>query len=545
MGQPITWQGLRYTADNTAGTNLLGMAQKSINNAFDPFEKILQQQEGFAANQAGMLREANKQAFLEALSQAKTPEALAQLQASGQLDAMKARLTPESLAAVRGADEARLTSLRDQVGATQKFDDARAEFALRPLKEAIGVNLAAGTKEGYAKARELALQIPEGRGRDLALDGIYKAELARNASDRGEALAAARQPGQLADVKFADEQRPIVQKATAVNNNTAVLTADAAAKQARDAALIDRTLTPHLAKFNADSAATMDQLRGLKGYPVDRDGMPDPAQMNPEQLTRFKGEVANIKAPSATQYTANFKADLAKAGVSAAGIAKAVGESDALFKSKGALSTEDVGRVAARSASIDAAVAEATATNPFYTPPNQLSAAKTAVLGKINSEIKDGPMTVTRLREKVGEWMDSGMEFQRDGKSVKVPIPPKVIEQAFAAGKETDTWMVNSTDNNMEKLIRQFMTDPQNVALRSQADWLYADGHKHAARDFQMEIQRAAGTQTPTDYLENFQRVIDQRTADIKAQPFKYAPPLVDAKPATTMSGRGNSRPLK
>jgi hypothetical protein len=148
----ITWRNV--DAPSTAGV-AQGMqsAAGSVNDAFGIFNKLLQQRESFDANEVAKGHEANKQAFLDALSQAKTPEELAQLQASGNLDVLKARLNPEGLAAVRGADEARLTSLRQQTTAANQFAEAEAARLDKPWEQEVTALM---TRGKYADARTMA-----------------------------------------------------------------------------------------------------------------------------------------------------------------------------------------------------------------------------------------------------------------------------------------------------------------------------------------------------------------------------------------------------
>lgn len=140
----ITWRSLAPTADAATGANLLAAAQRSGNLAFDPFKKILADQEAFAASQAAGVREGNKQAFLTALQGAKTPEEVAALQASGQLQELQSRLTPQDLAAVRGADEARVAGLRQQITTGQQFDDGQLLRSQRTLEGDILSDISAG-----------------------------------------------------------------------------------------------------------------------------------------------------------------------------------------------------------------------------------------------------------------------------------------------------------------------------------------------------------------------------------------------------------------
>lgn len=169
----ITWRSLSPTADAATGANLLAAAQRSGNLAFDPFKKILADQEAFAASQAAGVREGNKQAFLTALQGAKTPEEVATLQASGQLQELQSKLTPQDLAAVRGADEARVAGLRQQITAGQQFDDGQVLRGQRNLEDDIASDIAAGR---FHAARATILESPQLANKAKFVSALAQAE---------------------------------------------------------------------------------------------------------------------------------------------------------------------------------------------------------------------------------------------------------------------------------------------------------------------------------------------------------------------------------
>jgi hypothetical protein len=122
MGAPITWQNVGAANPGSAAPIIQGAVQ-TTNGAFDIFSKLLQQsqandQANFAAG-----NDANKQAYLDKLNTAKTPEEIAALHASGQLDAMRQGLTATARGETRGADEARTTAVQQHILTTNKFND--------------------------------------------------------------------------------------------------------------------------------------------------------------------------------------------------------------------------------------------------------------------------------------------------------------------------------------------------------------------------------------------------------------------------------------
>lgn len=143
MGQPITWRNVTGPGNGEAAQILEGSRQ-SINDSFSIFGDVLRQREAGAAAGAMNIQEGNKQAYLSALDQAKTPEQIAELQRSGLLDTLKQKLTPQVLAAVRGADEARVASVRQNAIAGNTFNDQLLARTEAPQYQAVRAAIAAG-----------------------------------------------------------------------------------------------------------------------------------------------------------------------------------------------------------------------------------------------------------------------------------------------------------------------------------------------------------------------------------------------------------------
>ena len=132
MARPITWQNVNAPSNSDA-VNLLRGAATGIDGAFDKFGSIIKEREAAQANNQLALQNNAKNAYLDELGTLKTPEALAQREEF--LAQMRANLDPTTRAAVRGADEARLTSLRQQSLAGNEYADKTQQYATRPLVE--------------------------------------------------------------------------------------------------------------------------------------------------------------------------------------------------------------------------------------------------------------------------------------------------------------------------------------------------------------------------------------------------------------------------
>ena len=288
MAGPITWRSLQPSADPNLGAQLLANAQRSINNAFDPFQKIIQDQHAFGAQQAGLVREGNREAFLEALHGTRTPEELASLQASGRLDALRANLTPDNLAVVRKAEAARLTDLRQQIVAGQQFELGQIDYAQMPIKDQYGALLAQGK---LAEAQALLASNPQLRGQALLQDAAAKTE--RALVDRSRS-----------DLDYAQR---VTERERGNRIGTIQLTnAEQAAADAAETRRLEERLAREAAKVGADRDASGQALGALAkemGLPLTAQGRPDFAKFDSQQLSSFD-DVAGIKGlPTSTTYS--------------------------------------------------------------------------------------------------------------------------------------------------------------------------------------------------------------------------------------------------
>jgi hypothetical protein len=232
----------------------------------------------------------------------------------------------------------------------------------------------------------------------------------------------------------------------------------------------------------------------VKGEPSNPDlsGVPD------DKVKAFKEDLIKNNlhiGTSTTQQRQKLVDTLIKAGVSPEGIVKAQAQADVIFKKEPPLSAEDLTSRDAALASLDERVAKRTKGNIFYTDPAQYAEEKQNVFNQINTTIKDGPMTVSRLRDKVSSWMDKGIEITgADGKPVLVKVPPKVAAAAFAASAETDTWFVNQTDSVMLEKIKEIMTSSMHKDARESADYLNANGPSHDRNKIKQVYRNNSGT---------------------------------------------------
>lgn len=223
MSQPISWRNVNGPSPAEA-LRPLEAAGNSFNNAIGAFQQLLQQRQKLdAANyDQGQLNQ--REAFLDALQGARSPEELAALQQSGQLAQLQQGMNASTRAAVRGADEARTVGLRQQTLAANQFSDQTRDRANKPFLDQVGVLANGGDFEG---ARRLVndSSLPN---KAEVLNGIKIAE--RNALMQGREDTKYGQGQQLTamEMKLKEAQFAETQRAAAEAAQTRALNAEVA-----------------------------------------------------------------------------------------------------------------------------------------------------------------------------------------------------------------------------------------------------------------------------------------------------------------------------
>jgi|GEM_PF-4660946 len=131
----ITWRNI--DAPHVGGAaSLFHQAGQSLNNGFQGLQDVLKQYQGQEKANWDAGKEQNTQAFLDRLSQAKTPEEMAALQASGELDRLKAGFGAQvDRTAVRNALDTRGDFLRQQATNKMVYDNQAQDNADAPIRD--------------------------------------------------------------------------------------------------------------------------------------------------------------------------------------------------------------------------------------------------------------------------------------------------------------------------------------------------------------------------------------------------------------------------
>lgn len=274
MATPITWQNVTGPSLAQAAVPMESAA-KLILGGFDRAGETLteynKQQQAIEDRGA----EAQVQSFLERLQRVRSPDEVAALQASGELDALRAGLRPQDLAKVRGAEDNRVASLMQQTTAKNTFDDSVAKRAADPIFEQFRL---AGLNGDEATQAKLLAANPQLRGwaAEVEKDKALERKLIEQA--RADRLAPYTEANTIAESEL---------KAVQLSN----------AKRANNDAEEERRLSIRLAqeqeKYLNDQnqkEAELGKVAKKLGLPVDPSGRARVSEYTKEQKLRLDNE---------------------------------------------------------------------------------------------------------------------------------------------------------------------------------------------------------------------------------------------------------------
>ena len=306
MAGPITWRNVDGPTP-AAAAGLFRSAADTTNGAFDIFSKLIQQRQAVDQANVGALDESNKQAYLDTLQNAKTPEEVAALET--QLATQRAGLSSAAKASIRGAAEARITSTRQNDIAAQAFQDTLLARAEAPVLAQHNTLVANGDIKG---AEAFRLANPQVRDWSGATQKAYDTGRARTTNAQTDAVAAATQPNLLAaqaQITATQPQRNALQ----VQQLNLTGSTQTAAQQAADDAQQLRRLETRLAMEAQENAANQDAIGGLHRKVADRlvnmdlprtaTGTPDFANMSEVQQDAFNALAKQMGIPPSTVVT--------------------------------------------------------------------------------------------------------------------------------------------------------------------------------------------------------------------------------------------------
>lgn len=174
----ITWRNVDGGQGALAAGRLLQGAEHSFNSGFSGLQGVLKQYQGQEQANWDAGKEMNTQAFMDRLSQVKSPEEMAALQASGELDQLRAGFGNQiDRNAVRTALDTRGDFLRQQASNKMAYDNQAQDNADAPIRD-----------QFLAEARQIDVSDPSKVEAQL---NLLEARLAESGmSARGQAATA-------------------------------------------------------------------------------------------------------------------------------------------------------------------------------------------------------------------------------------------------------------------------------------------------------------------------------------------------------------------
>ena len=275
MAAPITWQNVTGRSLAEAAVPLES-ASKLILGGFDRLSNTADGYGKLQQNIQNQEEEANVQSFMERLQRARTPEEVAALQASGELDALRSTLKPTSLAKVRGAEDSRIASLMQQTTARNTFEDSIADRAADPIRQAYRV---AVLNRDEAAQKAIRDANPNLRGLDRLLDEERKLERTFVEQDRADRMAPIQESNAISEGKIKGLQ---------------LSSAEQAAKDAEEQRRLAAQLASEQQTYLSGKVAGEEVLGSTAkrlGLPVDDYGRAKVDDYTPEQKAALNKEV--------------------------------------------------------------------------------------------------------------------------------------------------------------------------------------------------------------------------------------------------------------
>jgi hypothetical protein len=282
--QPITWRSVTGYSPADASIPLL-RAQQAVNQGFGDLTNLVSSADKNELQNWDAVKQANTQAFLDKLYAAKSPDQLATMQASGELDALKQAAGMQiDRAAIRGAEDNRSSTLINQTLENNRFADSSADRRDQPIADQITALAAAGKK---AEAQSLLDSHPEIRLKAALAGAIVKGDRDAQTFDQ--------QTKQAADNLLTSSVQRDVSKQNAGSQRIMANASMAQASNSKEQLKLSTmqhlstmltNVTQNLGELGSQSVGSADGsaavLKGIEG------AVQDPKQK--EALIRFAGE---------------------------------------------------------------------------------------------------------------------------------------------------------------------------------------------------------------------------------------------------------------
>lgn len=483
MASPITWQNVNGRSLAEASAPLQAASQAILGG----FDRLAGVADGYGKLQQTLLdkqEETNVQGFLERLQRAQSPDEVAKLQASGELEALRSTLRPGSLARVRGAEDARIASLMQQTTAKNTFANSQADFAAEPIRQAYRV---AVLNRDEATQKAIRDANPNLRGLDRLLDEERKLERTFVEQDRADRMAPIQEANAITEGKLKGLQLSSAEQA-----------AKDAAEQRRLAAQLAREQQTYLSGKVAGEEVLGSTAKRL-GLPVDDYGRATVDDYTPEQKALLNKEVVlaggqpiDVVRGSDTVVADRMLARLMQSGeFSPETIMKnrdAIRGAFASNVSSGAIGNDAAAIALARAQ--EKVMMEEKAANNWSAPGAPDTRRNYEELAKdvpslINKESGWGvEKDIGPIQGLLNDLAINGLEIKSNGKTVRVTPSVNDVRGAIREAKGNRFgWGDDVRADNIREILQKRYNSPEVVERLSEAGDIQAYRRKQAVRE--------------------------------------------------------------
>lgn len=457
MAGPITWRNLQAPTDGGAGRILQGAAY-NLNQGFNNLGDLLKERSQIQDANIETQRSNNTNAFLDQLSQYRTPEELQTAISTGAVDQLRQQFGRNIDAGqVRGAADQRLASLQQQTVANNAFQDDATQRQQRPIADQAGQLIAQGK---FSDAQAL----------------LNQHELLNESKLWGEMTGEER--------ARAGEQRAVNQDSRAQQSHGLNMANGQVALQSNRLRLEDLKNTQQANEIGRDALRgyheQMDHIRsGIntvakeQGFEIDRQG-------NVVTEGKSEGDLLNLKAslreagvpdmPSPTQYLEKVGLQMLQSGASPDVIRSVLGSVESSIGAN-ALAQRDKEYISQ----------EVQAVGNQYDQRLQITKAEMEKLEKNNSLLKmDGDpyeaaakiqSAVKKAAKAPAEQEELGREIEavmREGikiDGVYHEVPHSMVLAALSrAGNTEEGWLTDTKYKTFKDVLKDMATDESFVA---------------------------------------------------------------------------------
>lgn len=512
---PITWQSL--VAPNLVGaSNMMQNVQYNFDSAIEGMRNELAARRELQSQNVDTLRENNKQQFLDYLSGFRTPAELAAAQASGAVDQQVAGFGGViDRAAVRGAADRQLATLRDQTRAANEFGDMERDRTEAPLI-AEGMQIAL---RGDEKGIQEFLTKNDIRNESNVAKTLYDALYGRNSETRAQAQD--RRADITTNLAVDRDQRQAELHGFEVN---AAKQREADENARRELGALARNEATNFIQQRQEIQDKQDQLWREMGLPVTADGRPDRGVVeDPAQIDRYQQAVEEIGlGQSSTQFVNEIRARIAQdpryANVNPDLLEAPVSYLDQRLADSNNISALAQEEMAMEQAALDRGIEgnsyvgyekENRANLPAeLLAPYQFKdkeTGETAPFGETdNEETAAITRTVTRLAK-------DGVTFDTGAGKVTVPVPRGLLEAAL---QSVSTGGIFDGERDIEAQVITMMKDNPGFL----EDWQNYNQYQNASRSLQGRTLREQNSYADPKAFREDMAAFRQRAAQAQEQ---------------------------